>query len=62
VIQLPLPDSAPPAERRVVRCRACGRPLEDVESRLYELGAHCRREMPPMPRGFVVEQDMLPGL
>ena len=60
--QPPLPDSVPPAERRMVRCLRCGRPLLDAESRLYELGPECRAVVPLTPRGWVVEQDALPGL
>lgn len=60
--QPPLPDSAPPAERRVVRCLRCSRPLLDPESRLYRLGPECRAMVPLTPRGFDVEQEELPGL
>lgn len=60
--QSPLPGSALPAERRVVRCSRCKRPLEDAVSRLYELGPECRALVPLTPRGWVVEQDALPGM
>lgn len=60
--QPPLPDSAPSAQRRVVRCSRCKRPLLDAESRLYKLGPECRSLVPLTPRGFDVEQDELPGL
>jgi hypothetical protein len=59
--QLLLPGSVPP-ERRVVRCEACGRPLTDPVARLYRRGAACRHEVPLTPRGFEVEQDVLPGM
>lgn len=61
-MQPPLPDSAPPAERRVVRCVRCKRPLTDAASRLRGEGPTCGHEPIPTPRGFVVEQDELPGL
>ncbi|WP_441246426.1 DUF6011 domain-containing protein [Kitasatospora sp. McL0602] len=56
---IPLPTPAPPAV--VVRCRRCGRPLHDPESRILRLGRECRG---PAEAVHVVpgEQDTLPGL
>jgi hypothetical protein len=31
-------------------------------SRLYQLGEHCREQVPLEPRGWHVEQDTIPGM
>ncbi|GAA2831950.1 MULTISPECIES: DUF6011 domain-containing protein [Kitasatospora] len=51
----------PPAPRSTVRCRRCGRPLHDPESRLLRLGPECRTPDPDSG-ARPGEQDTLPGL
>ncbi|MGW2398898.1 DUF6011 domain-containing protein [Kitasatospora sp. NPDC001664] len=57
---IPAPAGAA-AEPPVLRCRRCGRPLHDPESRILRLGPGCRG---PEEGTRVVpgEQDSLPGL
>lgn len=51
----------PPREgRRVVLCRACHRPLYDLESRALGYGPECKDRIPDPERHG--EQDALPGL
>jgi len=51
----------PPLLPETVRCRRCGRPLHDPESRMLRLGRECRGPEDPthVLRG---DQDPLPGL
>ncbi len=51
----------PPVLPETVRCRRCGRPLHDPESRMLRLGRECRG---PEHATRVVpgEQETLPGL
>ncbi|MDH6129319.1 DUF6011 domain-containing protein [Kitasatospora sp. GP82] len=53
----PIPPSLPPT----VRCRRCGRPLHDPESRILRLGRECRGPDDSV-RVLPGEQDTLPGL
>ncbi|MER0443146.1 DUF6011 domain-containing protein [Streptomyces sp. Edi4] len=47
-----------------MRCRQCGHPLRDTESRRWGLGPECRRGLhsAPTPQPFTVEQEQLPGV
>ncbi|WP_354639841.1 DUF6011 domain-containing protein [Kitasatospora camelliae] len=51
----------PPRLPATVRCRRCGRPLHDPESRILRLGRECRRPDEPV-RVLPGPQDPLPGL
>jgi len=58
------PALLPPIPHRLattVRCRRCGRPLHDPESRILRLGPECRRPDDPTPV-LPGDQDPLPGL
>lgn len=52
-----IPATLPP----VVRCRRCGRPLRDPESRMLRLGRECRGPEQPV-QVLAGEQDPLPGV
>ncbi|WP_282687599.1 MULTISPECIES: DUF6011 domain-containing protein [unclassified Streptomyces] len=59
-------DGGPPAGRRLVRCRLCGRPLTGADSRRAGLGPSCDAKLHPAPpdirtRRHEVDQDPLPG-
>ncbi|GAA3368574.1 hypothetical protein GCM10020367_07490 [Streptomyces sannanensis] len=60
-------EPSPPAGRRPVWCRLCGRPLTGAASRRTGLGPGCDAKLHPAPqpdirtRRHEVEQDPLPG-
>ncbi|WP_405194671.1 DUF6011 domain-containing protein [Streptomyces anulatus] len=62
----PAADGEQHPDRRLVRCRLCGRPLTGTESRRAGLGPSCDAKLHPAPpdirtRRHEVDQDPLPG-